>query len=215
MLIFSLMFVTYTGAKELSLEEESINADQTKSELPGDEESHGVLVIDQENLDLGSVYLTIKDTYLYFPLGNDDLDLLCYTVKWVKEIWYQDFAEEITSDIVLLSESSDGTELTLYGIASYKGNIFGGRHAVSATYEECGEGFYRLIDYWEPADSDEEKSIKARFPEEDWETALSMNEYDELFLGQTEWQTPECIAVSGNTPEELIKNLYAQMVNNS
>ena len=51
------------------------------------------------------------------------------------------------------------------------------------------------------------KSIEARFPEEDWETAEDMKTYDE-FLSDEEEVTGTCIVVSGNTPAEIIADLY-------
>ena len=63
------------------------------------------------------------------------------------------------------------------------------------------------MDYWEPLDSDEIKSIEARFPEEDWETAEDMTRYDEL-LSDEEEVTETCNVVSGNTPAEIISDMY-------
>ena len=82
-----------------------------------------------------------------------------------------------------------------------------GKYAVSATFEKDSENTFKFVDYWEPLDSDEIKSIEARFPEEDWETAEDMMRYDEL-LSDEEEVTGTCIVVSGDTPAEIIADMY-------
>lgn len=108
----------------------------------------------------------------------------------------------------MISEETQDDTITLFGITSYESNAdYTGKYAVSATFEKDSENTFKFVDYWEPLDSDEIKSIEARFPEEDWETAEDMTRYDEL-LSDEEEVTGTCIVVSGNTLAEIIADMY-------
>lgn len=170
-----------------------------------------LLEIDQDQLDTGVVYVTTKDTYFYFPDGcSDDANLLGWAVKWMHETWYQNSENDIdvSAKVFVISEETQDDTITLFGITSYESNAdYTGKYAVSATFEKDSENTFKFVDYWEPLDSDEIKSIEARFPEEDWETAEDMMRYDEL-LSDEEEVTGTCIVVSGDTPAEIIADLY-------
>ena len=81
---------------------------------------------------------------------------------------------------------------------------------ITKTFEKDSENTFKFVDYWEPLDSDEIKSIEARFPEEDWKMAEDMTRYDEL-LSDEEDVIGTCIVVSGNSPAEIIADLYDKM----
>ena len=210
-LLFGMNMVQVSFASENIIETEA----QSISEKTADGiDAQKLLEIDQEQLDTGAVYITTKDTYFYFPDGcGDDVSLLGWAVKWMHETWYQNSENDIdvSAKVFMISEETQDDKITLYGITSYESNAdYTGKYAVSATFEKSSENTFKFVDYWEPLDSDEIKSIEARFPEEDWNVAEDMTGYDEL-LSNEEEVAGVCIIVSGDTPAELIANLYEKL----
>ena len=210
-LLFGMNMVQVPFASENITETE---AQSISEEIADGIDDQKLLEIDQEQLDIGAVYVTTKDTYFYFPDGcGDDVSLLGWAVKWMHETWYQNSENDIdvSAKVFVISEETQDDKITLYGITSYESNAdYTGKYAVSATFEKSSENTFKFVDYWEPLDSDEIKSIEARFPEEDWNVAEDMTGYDEL-LSDEEEVTGVCIVVSGDTPAELIANLYEKL----
>ena len=209
-LLFGMNMVQVSFASENIIETEA----QSISEKTADGiDAQKLLEIDQDQLDIGAVYVTTKDTYFYFPDGCDEASLLGWAVKWMHETWYQNSENDIdvSAKVFVISEETQDDKITLYGITSYESNAdYTGKYAVSATFEKSSENTFKFVDYWEPLDSDEIKSIEARFPEEDWNVAEDMTGYDEL-LSNEEEVAGVCIIVSGDTPAELIANLYEKL----
>ncbi len=210
-MLFGMNMVQVPFASENITETEPQSISEETADVINDQK---LLEIDQEQLDTGAVYITTKDTYFYFPDGcGDDVSLLGWAVKWMHETWYQNSENDIdvSAKVFVISEETQDDIITLFGITSYESNVDHiGKYAVSATFEKSSENTFKFVDYWEPLDSDEIKSIEARFPEEDWETAEDMMRYDEL-LSDEKKVAGTCIVVSGNTPAELIADLYEKI----